>query len=153
MDPVTAVGLVATIAQLIAATAQVIGYINDARNAPKESIQFAQEANDILGLLLQLRSHVEDPQTPKAWFLGAKSLTSYLDSLDKLLKELGMKIHPISKTQKYTQSLFWTMNKKEVLELLAKIERLKTLIGLALEGNILYLGPTNGILLLNTKWI
>jgi hypothetical protein len=153
MDPVTAIGLVATVAQLISSTTQVIGFINDARHATKESIQFAQEAYHILGLLLQLRSHVEDPQTPRAWYLGVTPLTSYLDSLDKLLNELAMKLLPLSKTQKYTQKLFWTKNKKEVIELLGKIERLKTLIGLAVEGNLLYSYPTRAYPLLKTKWI
>lgn len=138
MDPLTAIGLLATIAQLVDASAKVIRYISDARNAPKESLRFAQEASNILGLLLRLRGRVEDPQTPDAWFVEVNALSSYLDQLHELLEGLSTKIQSNGgRLQKVNQTLFWTFTKREINETLDTIERIKSLISLALEDNLL----------------
>jgi len=59
MDPVSAIGLAAGIAQLIDSVAHVISYIKDVKNASKERAQVLQEAAALLGLLRTLKYKVE----------------------------------------------------------------------------------------------
>ena len=55
MDPITAAGLIASIAQLIGTTTQTIQYLNDMKDAPKYRAKLAQEASSLLMLLTDLR--------------------------------------------------------------------------------------------------
>ncbi len=57
MEAVTAVGLAASIVQLInvRTTAKAEKYLNDVEDAPKDRSRLAQEASSLLPLLMSLR--------------------------------------------------------------------------------------------------
>lgn len=55
MDPVTVVGLAASIVQLIDATTTVIKYLNDVKDAPKDRATLAREGSGLLALFTDLR--------------------------------------------------------------------------------------------------
>ena len=52
MDPVSAIGLVASIVQLIATTSKVIKYVDEVKDAPKERASLASEAANLVPLLI-----------------------------------------------------------------------------------------------------
>ena len=74
MDPITGLGLVASVIQIIGATSTAIKYLNDAKDAPKDRAQLAQKVTNILVLLTQLRYRLEGADTKGAWYDGIRRL-------------------------------------------------------------------------------
>ncbi|MCJ1245285.1 hypothetical protein MMC30_002488 [Trapelia coarctata] len=117
MDPVTAVGLAVNIATLIQLTLQIVQYINDVADAPKERAKLAREATSLLVLFTDLRYRLEEVETlTDPWFRGVRSLGSETGPLQCLKEELE------SLTGKLKIQKGWK-----------EIERMKTLISLALQ--------------------
>ncbi|KAI0868926.1 ankyrin [Hypoxylon argillaceum] len=142
MDPVSAVGFVASIIQLIETTAKVVRYVNAVKDAPTERAQFARHASSLLALLTDLRYRVEDAKSAsETWFVALRSLGvggGPLDQLQGQMECLATKLQPVSNTdrlEKARKALAWTLNKKEIVEALAQIERVKTLVMLALQND------------------
>jgi hypothetical protein len=63
MDPVTVIGLVAGIVQLIDTTTKAIKYINDVKDAPRDRARLAREATSLLALLTDLRYRLEESKS------------------------------------------------------------------------------------------
>ena len=68
-----------------------------------------------------------------------EQLEPLLDHLDKLLSDFSDKVQPVKGVGKVGRHLLWTLKKKDIKEILDRIERLKTLIGFALTDNLLEL--------------
>ena len=133
-------GLVASIAQVIAATTQVVGYINDIKDAPKDRARLATEAASLIPNLTSLRYRVEESTSTDPWFAGIRSLgveKGPLGQFAEAMALLAKKLEPQSGAKKFGFRLLWTLDKKEVAEVLARIERIKNLIGLALQNDTL----------------
>jgi hypothetical protein len=136
MDPVTAVGLIASIAQLIGATAQAIQYLNDVKNAPKDRARLAREATSLLTLLTDLRYRMEEAKSTDPWFAGFRSLGGRggpLEQFREAMEELTRKLEPGTAIKRLGKALIWTLDKNEINGILSKIERLKTVVSLALQ--------------------
>jgi len=131
-----AVGLAASIVSLIEVTTKVVKYLDDVKDAPKERAELASEANILLGLLHSLKNRVDQANLTDPWFVGLQSLDvpggllhQYKESMHKLAK----KLEPAHGVKKVGKALVWAIDKQEVKEVLTKIERLKTTIGLELQ--------------------
>jgi hypothetical protein len=136
MDPVTTVGLAASIIQLIDATTKAIKYLNDVKDAPKDRARLAREATSLLALLTDLRYRVEEAKSMDPWFTGVRLLGvegGPLEQFKEAIEELARKLKPKSGVMKFGKALLWTLDKNEINKILSKIERLKTLVGLALQ--------------------
>jgi hypothetical protein len=141
MDPVTVVGLTAGIVQLIDATMKAIKYLNDVKDAPKDRAMLAREAISLLALFTDLRSRLEEAKSTDPWFTGVRSLGvegGALDQFKEALEELARKLKPEGGIKKFGKSLFWTLDKSDISCFLSKIERLKTLVGLSLQRDHLW---------------
>ena len=141
MDPVTAIGLLASIVQLIDVTLKTVKYLNEVKDAPKEQAKFAREATSLLSLFTDLRYRVEESQetaSSDTWFSGLKSLGRQggpLDDFKFTMEELADKLKPAQGMKKIEKALCWTIEKKEIEAILLKIERLKSLINYALQND------------------
>ena len=138
MDPVTAVGLAASVVQLIDATTTAIKYLNDARDAPKHRAIFAREAASLLALFTDLRYRLEEAESTEPWFTGIRLLGlegGPLDQFKEAMEELTRKLKPDAGIKKFGKALIWTLDKNEINGTLSKLERLKTRVGLALQGD------------------
>ena len=127
---------VATVVQLISVTSKVIIYFNDVKDAPKDRAMLAREASGLLALLTDLRYRVEDTTSMDSWFAGLRSLGGEggpLMEFKGALEHIADKLAPASNVVNVMRVFRWTLEKKEVDTILSKIERLKTLIGLALQ--------------------
>lgn len=136
MDPLSVIGLTASLVQLIDSTAKAIGYLNDVKNAPTDRAKLALEATSVLTLLTDLRYRVEGAKSGDEWFTDMQSLglkNGPLDQFKEAMDELTRKLNPERGMKKLSRMLTWTLDKKEVNNILYKIERLKTLVGLALQ--------------------
>lgn len=132
MDPITIVGFVASVVQLIDITSKAVSYFNDVKNAPKERAKLAIETTSLLALFTDLRYRVEETTSTDPWFAGLRSLGGPLMEFNKAMIDVADKLTPATSGINLRRVL-WTLDKKEIDAILSKIERLKTLIGLALQ--------------------
>ena len=141
MDPVTAVGLLASIVQLIDVTSKTVKYLNEVKHAPKERAKFAREATSLLSLFTDLRYRVEESQETAStdpWFGGLKSLGCQggpLDDFKITMEDLADRLKPARGVRKIERALCWTFEKKEIDVILLKIERLKSSVNYALQND------------------
>ena len=136
MDPVSAIGLTASLVQLIGTATKTIEYLNDIKNAPKERTQLSQETLSLLSLLMSLRDKVETADPTSSWFSHVRSLDQprgpleqYRKSLESLMKILATK----TGLKNVRQRLIWPFDKKKIHDALTMVEQLKTLISIALQ--------------------
>lgn len=95
MDPVTALGLVASIVQLIDATSKVIKYVSEVKDAPKEREILSLEAANLMPLLMTLKQRVEASPTNGPWFTKVSSLgvpKGPIFQLQEAMVQLGVKL-------------------------------------------------------------
>ena len=127
------VGFVAAIAQLIEVTSKAVIYFNNVKDAPKDRARLAREATNLLSLLTDLRYRVEETNSTDPWYNGLRSLGQEgrpLMEFKAAMEHIADKLAPVMNLKRV---LRWPFDKKEVEAILSKIERLKTLIGLALQ--------------------
>jgi len=135
MDPLS---LTVSITALIGTTTQALGYLNDVKTASKERAKLASEVANLLALLTSMRYKVEEAEQEKnTWYDSIRSLlggaNGPLDQFRSALEELARTLAPTTGLKKFSRTLIWTLDKKQCIDILDKIERLKTLIGLALQ--------------------
>lgn len=133
MDPLSITASVVAVLQL---TGEVIGYLNDIRDAPNECQQCAIEASNLQNLLINLRYRLEQGHTGEPWFTAVQSLNvenGHLDQYKQALEQLQSRVDVGNGAQKIKRRLVWKFSKAEVAGILARMERLKTLVSIALE--------------------
>ena len=141
MDPCSALGLAASILQIINTTAQTIQYLKDVRDAPEDRAQILGETASLLGLLKDLRARVEHANQTDPWYVRIRLLEGQggpLDQYQSAMIVLAKKLKPESGLKKLEKRLLWTFDRKQIKATLDLIERLKSLISLALQGDHLY---------------
>lgn len=133
MDGLSAAASIIAVLQL---TGVVIGYLNDVKDAPKECQQCTIEASNIQILLIQLRYRLEQGQTGNPWFTAVQALNienGPLHQYRQALEQLQSKVLVQDGVQTVKRRLLWKFRKEEAAGILARIERLKSLVNIALE--------------------
>lgn len=133
MDPLSVTTSVIAVLRL---TGEVIGYLNDVKDAPNECQQCAIEASNLQNLLINLRYRLEQGHTGDPWFTAVRSLNvenGHLDQYKQALEQLQSRVDAGNGAQKIKRRLVWKFSKAEVAGILARMERLKTLVSIALE--------------------
>ena len=136
MDPITVVGFVAAVVQLIDITSKVVNYLNHLKDAPKDRAKLAREATGLLVLFTDLRYRLEETKSTDPWFNGLRSLGGEggpLMEFKSAIEDIANKLAPAPRVVKLTRVLHSTLDKREIVAVLSKIERLKSLVGLALQ--------------------
>ena len=137
MEPISVASFLAVVVQLIDVTSKVVNYFNDVKDAPKDRAKLAREAAGLLLLFTDLRCRVEETTSTDPWFTGLRSLGGEegpaLIGFKCALEDIANKLAPATSIVNLRRVLSWTLDKKEIDAILSKIERLKTLIGLALQ--------------------
>ena len=133
MDPLS---ITLSVTALLKLTKDVVFYFKEARDASDERKKFVREISGLSGMLTTLIDFVneEDPDNP--WLLAVLELVANdgpFDQFASALQQLKAKIAPTSGMRKLGQILIWKHIKEDVQTLLSQIERLKTLVGVALE--------------------
>ena len=140
MDPVTAIGAAASVLQLIGVAGKAIKYINDIKNAPRERFHLVQELNNLHEILIVLESRVDEAKMngDDKWLSGLNSLTvkfGLIEQLGAALNSIVDKIKLASKIKTVGRTLIWPFAKKEIAEIMEQIERQKSTINFALQGD------------------
>ena len=136
MDPVS---LSASIVAMLQITGKLLSYLNDVRNTTKDQAQLAVEASNIYGLLASLRFRVEQSNAHDPWFSAVHNLGTEngpLDQAREALERLVSKAEPCQGIQRLGKQLMWKFEKSEMRDILDKIERIKTLVNIALTDDL-----------------
>ena len=139
MDPLSVSASIVAVLQL---TGTVLSYLNNVRNASKDQAQLAVEASNIYSLLISLRFRVEQSDSHDPWFTNVRNLGTEngpLDQIKEALERLAARIEPSHGVKKLGKQLMWKFGKSEMEDVLNKIERIKTLVSLALTGDLISL--------------
>jgi hypothetical protein len=137
MDPLSMTASIIAVLQL---TESVIGYLNTIRNASADQRNIAIEASSLYGLLTTLRFRVEAACSDDPWYLQVKKLgeeNGPLDQFKSALELIAVKIQPGTGASKAIKVLTWKFDRAKVQDALIKMERLKTLVSLALQNDLL----------------
>ncbi|KAI9766598.1 MAG: hypothetical protein M1840_006409 [Geoglossum simile] len=133
MDPLSVTASIIATLQL---TSKVIEYLNDVKDAPKDRAHCAIEASNLYNLLTALRYRLEEGTSNEPWNTAVRALgvkNGPLDQYKLMLEQLQTKIKREAGMNRVGYCLLWKFIKEEVMEVLARIERLKTLVQIALE--------------------
>jgi hypothetical protein len=126
----------ASIIAVLQLTGAVIGYLNDVKDAPKECQQCTIEASNIQNLLINLRYRLEQGQAGDPWFTAVRALNienGPIDQYKQALEQLRSRVEIQDGVQKVKRRLLWKFSKEEVASILARMERLNSLVNIALE--------------------
>jgi hypothetical protein len=124
------------IVALLQLTGEVIKYLKDVKDAPKECQRCMDEASGLYGLLISLLHHLNQGNTGDPWYTAVRALSVENGAFDQYkwaLEQLRSKVEMQDGIQKAKKRLLWRFNKEEVASILARIERLKSLVSIALE--------------------
>lgn len=126
----------ASIFAVLQLTTEVIEYLKHCNDFTNDSKNCLAEASDLHNLLNHLLYHVNRPAREKAWSSSLRTLTSVngpLDQCKHALEELLAKVEIQGYGQHLKKRLLWRFSKAHVVEILVRIERVKSLIMIALE--------------------
>ena len=144
MDPASAFALAASIITLTETTAKVLKYLNDVKNAPKERAKLAHETASLLALLTDLRYVLEEEEEDgghEQWLVKLRLLDGPdgpLFHFRESMEALAVKLEPATGVKKAYRGLRWPLDRKDADEHLAKIERTKSFVSIAIQRDHLY---------------
>jgi hypothetical protein len=133
MDPLSVTASIIAVLQL---SAKVLNYLNDVKDASKDRAECAIEASTLYSLLLNLRFRLEGGDVSQPWYAAVRALAvenGPLDQFKQALETLQAKMTDGGRLKKAGDVLMWKFRKEEIAEILARIERLKTLVEIALQ--------------------
>jgi hypothetical protein len=126
----------ASIIAIIQIAGQVTTYLADVKDAPRECENCIIELSNSNILLLQLKARLSESSPQEPWYAKVHALNVQdgpLDQYKRSLEDLLEKVNAQSKMRKLINTLLWSRIKEEVAGLLAKMERLKSLVSIALQ--------------------
>ncbi|PZC96368.1 ankyrin repeat domain containing protein [Pyrenophora tritici-repentis] len=133
MDPLSVTASIIAILQL---SAKVLSYLNDVKDASKDRVACAVEASNLHNLLFNLRFRLEEGDPSRPWYIAVQALAvkhGPLDQFKQALEMLQAKMTDGGRLKKAGEALMWKFKKEEIAEVLARMERLKTLVEIALQ--------------------
>jgi len=128
--------IAASITAVVQIAGSVITYLSDVKHAPKECGKCLMEVSHSTIFLLKLKDRVSESSFTDSWFTEVQALARKdgpLDQYKLALEELVAKVAPKAKVQKLATVLMWNFIKEEVARISARMERLQTLVSIALE--------------------
>ncbi|KAJ7589687.1 hypothetical protein C8J56DRAFT_939310, partial [Mycena floridula] len=138
MDPL---GFASSILSLIDIAKRIADYVRDIKDGPKERTELNKAVTAIVKLLDLLKDEFEETPTDDLCFSAARQMAEEdgtFGQLRVLLDKLEKKLRPADgKVSRAWQTVVtWPLlDKADVTDLLLQVERLKTLIGLVLQGD------------------
>ncbi|KAL9636847.1 MAG: hypothetical protein Q9204_002101 [Flavoplaca sp. TL-2023a] len=133
------VALVAAVVQLVDVTKKTISYIESVQDASQDRLKVGREASGLLPLLYDLKAEVSANKNEE-WSRCVRSLAMEHGPIDQLrtaLERLAEKLKPRTGLKGTLRAFVWTLDKAHTQEILGKIERVKTRVILALQGDTL----------------
>lgn len=136
-----AIGLAASIVQLIKVIAQVTDYVEDIKNADKERMELLEEANVMLDLLTRLKAKAEQEtiSQPQLAELSRATQNGPIKLLQKEMEDVAEKLQIREGLLKeITRKIMWSQTKGKIASILRKMERAKGIINIVLLDKLGY---------------
>ena len=133
--PMDGLSVAASIIAVLQLTHTVIRYLDDVKDASADRTRCALEAANLYSLLVNLKFRLEGTSN-EPWHTAVRALNVENGPLDQYkheLKRLQTKITNGSGIKKIGNTLLWRFIKEDVISILSRMERLKTLVQIALE--------------------
>lgn len=132
MDPLS---ITAGIINIIQLTSDIIKWLNDVKGASKDRAQCAIDASNLYPLLLTLRFRLEESSCEDPWYGEVKALGLEDGPLDQYRQALELLQTKLGGWDRFRmgKAVVWNISKGEVASIFSRMERLKTLILIALE--------------------
>ena len=137
MDPLGASASVAAVLQL---TATVIKYLKSVKGASLERQRLLAEIGSINSLLLALQDEAKreaEEATIHQMFASLQLSNGPLEQFKATLERLESKLAPPKGSGAMVGSITWPFKRDEIKDLLAAIERQKTLFTLARQNDLM----------------
>ena len=128
--------VLSSVIAILQLSGKVLEYLNDVKNASKDREKCAVEASNLYCLLLSLRSRLEEGSSNEPWYNAVRALgveNGPLDQYKQALEQLQAKLAREGRMKGVGESLAWKFVKNDVASILARMERLKTLVQVALQ--------------------
>jgi hypothetical protein len=133
MDPLSVTASIIAILQL---SGKVLMYLNDVKDASKDRARCAIEVSNLHSLLFNLRFHLEEGVLGQSWYTAVRALAienGPLDQFKGALEMLQAKMTDKGRLGKVGKALAWNFKKEEITDILDRMERLKSLVEIALH--------------------
>lgn len=135
MDPLS---VSASIIAIVKLTGDLLGYLNDVKDAAKDRERLALEISNVSNLLVNLNYRINEASAGNEWYTAVKALATTggpIDQYRSALEQLQSKFtsNASSGLKRIGSALTWKFSKEEVITILLRIERLKSLTQIALE--------------------
>jgi len=132
MDPLSITSGIIAVLQV---TKEVISYLKETKDAPKELTKVYEEAKNLVILLYELKDLVAGQDSHGPWLQTTSGLAARNGPLDQYKEALEILVPKITGRglRKAGQVLSWKFSKEEAMTLLSRIERIKSLVQVALE--------------------
>ncbi|KAI8935777.1 hypothetical protein NX059_007297 [Plenodomus lindquistii] len=137
MDPLS---ITASIIAILQVTTKVVESLRDAKGASKDCGQFTIEISNIKDLLITLLSQV-DESSHEPWHLNVRKLggkDGVIFQYRVALEQLKDKLVSGHGIKKLATTLLWKYIKNDAERILTKVERLNSLVQIALEMDHLF---------------
>jgi len=139
MDPVSAVGVLASIEALADGAFKLVSLVNTIKDGGKQRLRLFTELNKLSMVLKLLEGHIEgDDEEPGEPWLGTIAVldedTGVFDQISAAFEDLDNQLRPKTGHRKILQTLRWPFDKPEVEALVAHLERLKSSVNLAMSS-------------------
>lgn len=141
-DPLSTIANVLAILKLAAAATQ---YIKEVKQGSSDRLRLRDELRSATCLLEMLRDRLEDSEyadDSDSETLKPRSIASLqgadgpLELFRQVLEEIIGKLAPQNRLGRFTQSITWPFDKKDVAELVSTLERLKSHFTLVMQNDI-----------------
>lgn len=129
-----AVGLASAIVSLVELAHITVKYLKDVKEAPKERDELSKELSNLMIYLTTVNQLTQTATAGDPWLGTVQRLSDPLVQLGALLNDLKKKLEPASDGMgKMKQRLLWKFSKESVEDALKKIERIKSLVIIAVQ--------------------
>ena len=134
-DPLSiTVGIIA----VLQTAAKAVTYLSDVKNATTERQQILIEISTINGFLHTLKALAEKMQPGNTHVSGLRALNEPngpLDQFKSTLEDLMSRLERPGKLKNLSKVLTWTLDKREVKNILEQLERQKAYFLLAMQSD------------------
>ena len=139
MDPLSAIGLLASIETLAEGAFKLVSYLNTIREGGKQRLRLFTELNSLWMVLKLVEGHFdpEEGEVGEPWLTTIAVLdeeNGVFDQIQATFDELMNRLQPKTGHRKVVQTLRWPFDKSDVEALTAHLERLKGSVNLALNS-------------------
>ncbi|KAK0438883.1 uncharacterized protein EV420DRAFT_1227431, partial [Desarmillaria tabescens] len=124
-----ALGIASSIITLVDAAHIIVSYLKDVKKAPKERDKLSKELSNLAIYLNAVDQLTRTVDAGDPWLAMVQRLSGPFMQLDVLLKDIKKKLEPASDGMgKMKQRLLWKFSKESIEDALERIERIKSLM-------------------------